>query len=255
MKTRFASLAVRAGLLALAWALTLGAAQEKGDKTEGITREQADQILNELKGIRQLLEKMQPATASLNAPPASPRVRVSGEGYSLGRSDAPLTLVEFADYQCPFCTQFHSRTFPELRKNYIDTGKLRFIIRDLPLDFHNNALQAAQAARCSGEQGKFWEMGDLLSSHAIDLDPEAIQTYGQQVGLDMQRFRACLDQKVFLPQITKDIAEAKSLGITGTPSFVLGKPGKDSIEGVVLVGTMPYSALDVRLRQLLVNTQ
>jgi len=119
------------------------------------------------------------------------------------------------------------------------------------LEFHNHALEAAEAARCGGDQGKFWEIRDALASHANQLDPDAILTYGRQLGLDMQRFHACIDRKEFLPLINQDIAEAKLLGINGTPSFVLGKTRKDSIEGMLLVGTMPYSAMDTKLRELL----
>jgi protein-disulfide isomerase len=239
----------------LIWAGAIRSAAQtapKAEQSEGITRQQADEILNELKQIHQLLEKMQFAFGARSAPPPVPAtVKVSTEGYSLGSPDAPLTLVEFSDYQCPYCAQFHSQTFQELREKYIDTGKLRFVVRDLPLDIHIHALPAAQAARCGGEQGKFWEMRDILTSHANLLDPDAILAYGKQLGLDMQRFHACVDAHQFLPEISKDVAEAKSLGIGGTPSFVLGRTRKDNIEGILLVGTMPYASLDAKLRELL----
>ena len=107
---------------------------------EGMTKEQADAILNELRQIRLLLEKQQQQASPTPTPTAAPRenvkIRTAG-GYSLGRSDAALTLVEFTDYQCSYCRQFHDTTFQQLKKNYIETGKLRFVSRDLPLEFHN----------------------------------------------------------------------------------------------------------------------
>src|SRR5277367_6195365 len=131
---------------------------------EGLTRDQADDILKELKAIHQLLERQQTAAAQPQPAPASDKVKMSVTPgwYSLGRDDAPVTVVEFADYQCPFCRKFHSETFAEIKKNYIDTGKVRYVSRDLPLDFHPNAAPAAQAARCAGEQHKFWEMHDAI---------------------------------------------------------------------------------------------
>ena len=75
-----------------------------------------------------------------------------------------MTIVEYTDYQCPFCQRFHVAAFPELKRNYIDTGKVRFFSKDLPLDFHANAMRAAQAGRCAGEQGKFWELRDVMGA-------------------------------------------------------------------------------------------
>lgn len=227
-------------------------ARDSAKKQNGITKEQADAILDELKQIHLLLADQQKAGAlGVNPAPPPVRVKISEGGYSLGLPNAPLTLVEFSDYQCPFCEEFQSKTFQELRKNYIDTGKLRFVARDLPLDFHSHALPAAQAAWCGGEQGKFWEIRDVLANHSNQLDPDAILKYGRQLGLDMPRFQTCLDKQEFLPQINKDIAEAQTLGISGTPSFVLGKTDKSGIEGALLVGTLPYASLDQKLRDLL----
>ena len=104
---------------------------------EGITKDQADEILKELKAIHQLLERQQTAAVQPQPTPASDKVKMSVTPgwYSLGRDDAPVTVVEFADYQCPFCRKFHAETFAEIKKNYIDTGKVRYVSRDLPLDF------------------------------------------------------------------------------------------------------------------------
>src|SRR5262249_34610175 len=127
----------------------------RGGETGPITREQAEAILTELRAIHQLLDR-QPSSS---ARPASslPTVRMAvGDGwYAVGRDDAPVTIVEFSDYECPFCRRFHLETFPELKKNYVDTGKVRFVSRDLPLDIHANAFRAALTARCAGDQGRF----------------------------------------------------------------------------------------------------
>jgi protein-disulfide isomerase len=118
---------------------------------EGMTRDQADAILNELKEIHQLLKNQQTAAtpAAVQAAAPSDKVKMSvGQGwYAMGREDAPVTVVEFTDYQRPFCRKFERDSFADLKKNYIDTGKVRFVARDLPLDFHPNAAPAAQAVR------------------------------------------------------------------------------------------------------------
>ena len=212
---------------------------------EGMTKEQADAILNELRQIRLLLEKQQqqawPTPTPTAGLPENVKIRTAG-GYSLGRSDAALTLVEYTDYQCPFCRQFHDTTFQQLKKNYIDAGKLRFVSRDLPLEFHNNALTAAQAARCAGEQDQFWQMRDILIANSTNLGQDAILTYAQQLALDMNGFRLCLDSGKYFAEIQRDIAEAGSAGIYGTPTFVLGRTSEGAIEGIRIVGAQPYGA-------------
>ncbi len=224
---------------------------------EGMTRDQADAILNELKSIHQLLLNP-PATRAAAAAPASvapnEKVKMSvGAGwYSMGREDAPVTMVEFTDYQCPFCRRFETGSFAQLKKEYIDTGKVRFVSRDLPLEFHPNAPDAAVAARCAGEQNKFWEMRDaMMLDTATDLGPESILKYGRKTNLDMTAFSACLKDKKFTEAIKKDAADAGSLGISGTPSFVIGKTAKDEIAGVRIVGAVPFAVFDSTIKEML----
>jgi protein-disulfide isomerase len=247
-------------LLFLLSASTVSAAadqdKEKKDNAAPITRQQADQILYELKLIRLLLEKQDLQRANAAAQPSQPaappieRAKVSGTGLALGSKDAPITIVEFTDYQCPFCNRFHGDAFQQLKKAYIDTGKVRFIARDLPLDFHPFAMPAALAARCAGEQGKFWEMRDALIEHAANLKPDDIANYARNVGLAADKFQACLGKNDYSAQIQKDIAEAGAVGISGTPSFVIG-PTAGTIDGVKIVGALPYSNFDQILQQML----
>lgn len=226
---------------------------------EGMTRDQADAILNELKQIHQLLQNQQTAAAAAQPPAVqaaapSDKVKMSiGKGwYAMGREDAPVTMVEFTDYQCPFCRKFEHDSFAELKKNYIDTGKVRFVSRDLPLEFHPNAAPAAQAVRCAGEQHKFWEMHDaIMQDTATDLSTDSILKYGDKVGLDMTAFRACVAEKRFVAAIQKDTADAGTMGISGTPSFVIAKTAPDQMDGVRIVGAVPYSVFDSTIKDLL----
>jgi protein-disulfide isomerase len=161
-------------------------------------------------------------------------------------------MVEFTDYQCPFCRRFEADSFAQLKKDYIDTGKVRFVSRDLPLDFHPNAPAAAMAARCAGEQHKFWEMRDaMMLDTATDLGPDSILKYGQKTNLDMTAFRGCLSDKKYTSAIQKDTADAGTLGISGTPSFVIGKTAKDEIAGIRIVGAVPYSVFASTIKDLL----
>jgi protein-disulfide isomerase len=228
---------------------------------EGMTHDQADAILNELKQIHQLLQNQQtaaaqarPTAAATPAPPTSDKVTMSvGKGwYSIGRDDAPVTMVEFTDYQCPFCRRFEADSFAQLKKDYIDTGKVRFVSRDLPLEFHPNAAPAAIAVRCAGDQHKFWELHDaIMTDSATDLSSDAILKYGQKVNLDMAAFKACVSDKKFESEIKKDTADANTLGISATPSFVIGKTSTDQMAGVRIIGAVPYSVFDSNIKDLL----
>ncbi len=242
-----------------------------GAKAEGITDAQADAILNELKQIRQLLQQQQTLlrqnTARRMAPAADQNVTLKlVDTYALGSTDAPVTLVEFTDYQCPYCSRFHTTTFPQLKKNVIDTGKVRFIARDLPLGFHKNAFHAARAARCAGEQDKYWELRHVLSSNPTNLSTEAIAQYAKDQRLDMTRFQACLESEKYSKAIKQDVADARSVGITGTPGFVLGRTSKSGVkgifeeiqrvfEGTTISGAQPYAVFAAKINTLLVNAK
>jgi protein-disulfide isomerase len=205
--------------------------------SNGMTQELGEAILNELRQIHHLLQQQQ---TTVQPAPAQETAKVSAAGFSIGREDAPLTLVEFADYQCPYCRQFHMVTYERLKKEYIDSSKLRFVSRDLPLEIHNNALAAANAGRCAAEQNQFWPMRETLISHADKLDSNALEGYAHDIGLNVDQFRSCVASEKYLPSIRADIAEANAMGIMGTPTFVLGKASGGHIEGVKLVGAQPY---------------
>ncbi len=223
------------------------AADKKKNAETGITREQADEILDELRQIRELLQQgARPAGAESEG--SGIRMNLEG-GPWLGSKDAPLTLVEFTDYQCAYCQQFHVATFPDIKKKYIDTGKLRFVSRDLPLDFHSNAARAAQAARCAGDQRQFWEMRDRLISNASKLSASDVSGYAQALKLDTLQFRNCMDSGKYAATVRKDVTTAEGFGVTGTPSFLLGKSTRDGVSGVILVGALPFDAFEEKLKE------
>jgi protein-disulfide isomerase len=220
---------------------------------EPMTKEQGEAVLNELLQIRQLLQRPQqpPAQQAAPQPPADETASVSVAGMPfLGAAGAPLTLVMFTDYQCPFCSRFETQTLPEIKKQYIDTGKLRFVVRDLPLPFHANAPKAAEATHCADEQGKYWELRDKLVSNSDKLEARLLPDYAKQVGMDVSKFSACLESGRHAGKVKASAAVAASIGISGTPSFVVGRTNGDLAEGFKLVGAQPFAAFDQRLKEL-----
>jgi protein-disulfide isomerase len=173
----------------------------------------------------------------------------------LGSVDAPVTIVEYNDFQCPVCHGFFLAVFGALKKNYIDTGKVRFYNRDLPLDtVHPNALRAAQAGRCANEQGKFWELHDLMNGNPEQLDMNHILGFAQEAGLDPAALKKCVSGGKYTKAIQRDIQEAGKLGIGGTPVFVVGKSTAKGVSGELLPGARTWPEFDRRLKALLAET-
>jgi len=243
---------IRPFVMAIAGALALAGA---ASAQTTITSQQADEILKELRAIRMAVEKLQVAAppAQPQAPPAPPaKVHIANvSGYMLGRPDAPITIVEFTDLQCPFCNRFATQTFDRLKKDYIDTGKARFISRDYPLDFHPQARPAAIASRCAGEQGKFWEMRMALVKNAGRLSPAFIAETATSLKLDLPAFNACAAGPQHAAAIQKDIAEASSIDVSGTPTFFVGQTTAQGFDGFRIVGAQDYSVFQARLDSLL----
>jgi protein-disulfide isomerase len=168
-----------------------------------------------------------------------------------GSAAAPITVVEFTDYQCPYCRRFQAETWPALKRYYVDTGKVRFIVRDLPLQFHSAARPAAEAAHCAGEQGQFWPMHEALLARDMKLDDASLLRQAQALGLDVARFRECMAGNKYEAKIARNAARAASLDVRGTPTFIIGKVAHGELEGVRIAGTMPYQDLSAYLNQLL----
>ena len=231
-------------VLPLALCLPLAA-----QSSEGITRQQADEIINELRQIKQLLQKQgQPQP---QPEPTPTRAKLSLQGFEmLGDKNAPLTIVEFTDYQCPFCQRFHMTAYPEIKKTYIDTGKVRFYSRDLPLDFHANAMRAAQAARCATEQGQYWKLREIMSSNPDKLDLTNLMTFAADLKMDVGKFRGCVESEKYKNAVQTDAMEAMKIGASGTPTFVVGKSTPEGVDGDVMIGAMPFPVFDEKLKAL-----
>ena len=170
----------------------------------------------------------------------------------LGSKDAPLTIVEFTDYQCPFCQRFHLATFPLLKRDYIDTGKVRFVSRDLPLtQLHPHALIAAQATHCAGDQGKFWPLRDQLQRSGDALELSNLLDYAGSIDLDVPSFKTCVEKEKYRTAVEDDAILATSLGVNATPSFLIGKSSPTSVDGELVSGALPYEIFSAKVKALL----
>ncbi|MGB5104284.1 MAG: DsbA family protein [Steroidobacteraceae bacterium] len=198
-----------------------------------------------------LLPALGAACASSPTPPAAADATPPVEFNMLGREDAPVSIIEFTDLQCPYCARFATQVFPEIRRNYIDTGKVRFASRDLPLPFHAFALPAAVAARCAGEQGKFWDFREALFAGQSRLGSAPYDELARRFGMDAGRFDACRRDGRQEANVRADLALAQSQGIRSTPSFVIGRVVNGSFEGEIVSGARPYEEFAARIDTLL----
>jgi protein-disulfide isomerase len=179
------------------------------------------------------------------------QLRLESDEQARGRPDAPLTLVEFTDYQCPYCRRFEAQTWPLIKRDWVDTGRLLFIVRDLPLEFHSAARPAAEAVHCAAEQGRFWPMHDALLAEHADLTPAGLTRAARSLGVDPARFAACTSAHRYDAAIAHNAAAAQALGLHGTPAFVIGRVRDGVLQGWVLLGAQPYEDFDAALHEVL----
>jgi protein-disulfide isomerase len=170
-----------------------------------------------------------PAGASVTATPAVAAGTATVNASMIrGAVEAPVTILEFSDYQCPFC----KRAQPVLERILAEfPGKVRIVFKDFPLDFHEGARPAAEAARCAGASGRYWDYHDLLFLAQPAFSRDELITYADRVGLDRTAFSLCLDARRFSAAVEDDMAEGRALGVSGTPTFF--------VNGRRLVGAHP----------------
>jgi protein-disulfide isomerase len=220
-------------------------------------KEDLDSIKTELVGVKKELKLLRALLAQRSAqlvrsPDAMVNVGIVGNPL-LGNKESPLTLIEFSDYQCPYCARSTQTTLPALKAEYIDTGKLRYVFRDFPIDqLHPHARKAAEAAHCAGDQGKYWEMHDVLFQNHKALHVEQLKGYAHRLGLDATTFDACLEQGRYAAEVQKDLEDGTAAGVQGTPGFFLGKTrSDDTIQGVFIRGAQPIAAFQQAIERLL----
>jgi len=212
-------------------------------------------IQKDLQSILEFFKARQPPQAAAGPTLENP-VIVSIEGGAVkGERSAKITLVEFTDYQCPFCSRHFRDTMPQIVNEYVKTGKVRYVLRDLPLEsIHPLAVKAAEAANCSAEQGKYWEMHERLFTNQNALAPAQLPEHAKAVGLELGKFKSCLDSGKYTAKVRKDVADAQKIGATGTPTFFLGLTDGNASEIKAvkkIVGSQAYSVFKSTLDGML----
>ncbi len=212
-------------------------------------------IQGELHDIKTLLAARPTPTGAPGAPAAvqqSIQLDLSNRPFR-GDKSAPVTLVEITDYQCPFCGRHARETLPEIEKEYVDTGKVKYYVIDLPLEsLHRDAFKAATAVRCANEQGKFWEMHNQLFANQKKLSDWDARAAA--VGLDTAKFDACLESGKYDQDVRKDIGLTQAASVSGTPGFYFAdtQPGSSKVTTVKFVGgAQPFPAFKSQLDTLL----
>jgi len=160
-----------------------------------------------------------------------------------GDKNALVTIIEFSDYQCPFCKRSNDNVIKKIDEEYISKGKVKLVFRDFPLPFHPKAIPAAMAANCAGEQGKYWEVHDFMfEDQKTNLEISTIIDSAGDLGLNKAKFQACINDKSKEKEITKDIEDGQKYGVRGTPSYFIGKTTDgDEITGTFIRGAQPYT--------------
>jgi len=203
------------------------------------------EIKNSLLQPSQPTEQSQPTQLTQDTDPG--RILVSSDDDPVkGNLEASVTVVEFSDYQCPFCARFFRDTLPDLRQDYIDTGKVKFVYRAFPLEsIHSNAISSALAAECANEQEKFWEYHDKLfqsqgewASLSKGGSSNKFKEFAADLGLNSDKFSSCFDSGKYLNEINKDYQDGVKYGTSGTPAFFIGNDKNGYIK---IVGAQPYS--------------
>jgi protein-disulfide isomerase len=216
------------------------------------------------RAIQKQLDDISALLQGLRTPPAQagPVEDVQGRDLRVsltnaatrGQASARVVLIEFSDFQCPFCGRYVRETYAELQREFVDTGKVRYAFRSFPLEsIHPLAFKAAEAGECAREQGKFWEMHDRLFADQQALAPSDLLKHGQALGMDDAKFQTCFEGTV-TARIKADQAEAVRLGLTGTPTFLVGEAQPDGTVKVLqkIVGAQPYATFRAILQAVLI---
>lgn len=170
---------------------------------------------------------------------------------TFGDPDAKLAIVEFTDYQCPYCARHNQSVLPTIKKQLIETGKAKYVIYDFPLGFHAQAKPAAIAARCAGRQDKYWEMHDVLFKQQRKLGLALFQAAAREISLDEGAFDDCLNDATVAAKVDSNFDYGGQLGVSGTPKFFVGKVKNNVMTDVIVInGAQGFSAFSSAIARL-----
>lgn len=219
-----------------------------------------EEILQQLSELRREVKTLKDEVASLQSQiqgagraglaVGSRSVRLNA-GTALGDATADIAIIEFTDYQCPYCARHNGSVMPAIKEKLIETGKARYVTYDFPLDFHRQAEGAAVAARCAGQQGKFWDMHALLFANQQSLGSGFFSKAAGDLQLDTDQFQQCLQDPGVLASVQADKQYGNEIGVTGTPKFYIGKVRDDVITDVIEInGAQGYAAFSNAIERL-----
>ena len=239
-----------------------GAAEKKKapDGTAAILQ-QLVEMQKELKALREEVGQVRQAITDLRRAAAAPAAPTGPplpafvsleDDPAMGSATAPVAIVEFSEFQCPFCRRYQDQTMAQIKEQYVDTGKVRYVFRDFPLDMHANAKPAALAAYCAARQNAFWPMHDALFTNQQRLGPPLFDELAHTLKLDIAAFEACLKQPDAQKEVEADTAYGQSIGVSGTPTFFIGrlKDGK-LVNPQKITGAQPLAAFTAAIDPLL----
>jgi protein-disulfide isomerase len=251
------SLAAGIGLLVLGAALgAVVTAQTTGDQADvSALRKEIEALKARQLTLEQQVGQLLAALNQARDPQPQQAPISIANAPTRGRADAKVTMIEFSDFQCPFCGRHVRETMPQIDRDYIQTGKVRYVFRDFPIDsLHPQAPKAHEAVNCAGDQGKYWEMWERLFNNPRQLAPADLVEHGKAVGADPVRLKECLDTGRHAAAVNASVQDAIKLGATGTPIIFFGvtEPGSDSVKAVrVIRGAFPYDRFKQTIDALL----
>ena len=238
--------------ITLGFAFPLNASASESDdqlrsEIETLKKGQAD-IIKQLEEIKKLVTpKKREVVSDIDI-----TLDIAGDPAK-GDAGAKIALVEFTDYQCPFCGRHVKSVMPQVVKDYVDTGKVHYVLRDFPLSFHKQAKGAAEAAHCAGEQGKYWEMHDVLFNNQKALGADKLSEHAATLELDTAAFDECMSSKRYAGKVEQGLKDGKKASVKGTPSFVVGMIGEDGkVKGTKIIrGAVGYPVFKKTLDEML----
>jgi protein-disulfide isomerase len=262
---RMAVVMLMLGTQMLAVAMPIPAGAQSSDDLANMRREidalkegqrALQRDLEDIKGL--LRARVAAPAAQAPQPTLAQPVAINIEGAPvLGNKNARVTVVEFSDYQCPFCARYSQQTFPTLVKEYIDAGKVKYVLRDFPIPQHPQAPKAHEAAHCAGEQGKYWDMHHRLFGDIRGQDPDKLTAHARALRLDVKKFEQCLASGRHEATVKKAVEEGQRVGVRGTPTFFVGVsgPGGTVQATRMLRGAQPYERFKELMDTALADAQ
>jgi len=252
------TVAIGAGLLVAGVALgaVLSGQQSSPDSQElSALRKDIEALKTRQQALGQQLNQLLAAlTQARDSQPQEAPISIAN-APSRGKADAKVTMIEFSDFQCPYCGRHYRETMPQIERDYIQTGKVRYVFRDFPIDsLHPQSPKGHEAANCANEQGKYWEMWNTLFSSPKQMAHDDLIAHAKSVGLDVPRFTQCLDSGKYTAKVNASVQDAIALGASGTPIvfFGLTEPGSETVKAVrVLRGAYPYDRFKATIDALL----